>query len=67
MNASLQGLWNYYFHNGSRRRCDRILVTSNGRALSHDEAKKYVRYCLGAGFEDLHSCPDFETIKSRLR
>ena len=66
MNADLQGLWNYYFEKDRRKKCE-LLITDTGYRLTHDEAKKYVRYCIENGHTELYTCPKYDDyLKMKL-
>ena len=62
MNADLQGMWDYYFSEKSRKRCNNIIVTDLGKSLSHEESRKLIRWGLYNGYKYLKEMPEFEEI-----
>ena len=66
MNADLEGMWYYYFRKGSKKRCNGIIVTEKGKWLTHNEAMRYVKYCLNQGYTHLKECPEYEDIINKI-
>jgi len=63
MNANMLGLHEVLITDLYNKNVSGIIVSDNGYSLTDDEVRRYVRYCVKKGYENLYNCPDFETVK----
>jgi len=55
MNADIKNMLEYYKHKPIN-----ILQSDKGEYIPSKEAKKYLKWCLKNGYNDLYSAPDWD-------
>jgi hypothetical protein len=62
MNLDIKGALAFY----KRRNMTGLLVTDNGRELSDNEARNYLKWCDKNSYRTIKDAPDYDDVKDKI-